>query len=137
MALYIFITALLRAIGVFIDKVLTQKGITRFDYFFYMCFSMLPFSLIMMVFEPIRFELNWKPILLLCMAAFLRYFQQHAVVGIVRKSEPYQYQTYLTMGISITYIIDCFFRNKAFKLARYFLCFVSIMWYFISWECKV
>lgn len=112
MALYIFITALLRAIGVFIDKVLTQKGITRFDYFFYMCFSMLPFSLIMMVFEPIRFELNWKPILLLCMAAFLRYFQQHAVVGIVRKSEPYQYQTYLTMGIAITYIIDCFLGTR-------------------------
>ena len=116
MALYIFITALLRAIGIFIDKVLTQKGITRFDYFVYMCFSMLPFAFIMMMIEPIRFELNWKPILLLCAAAFLRYFQQHAVVGIVRKSEPYQYQTYLTMGIAITYITDCFLGTRLFNL---------------------
>ena len=108
MIAYIFAAALFRAIDSFIDKNITQKGISRFDYFFYMCISMLPFAFIMMVFEPIKFVFHWGPVILLLVSALLRYLQQHAVVGIIRKVEPYQYQTYLTMGIILTYIIDCF-----------------------------
>lgn len=112
MILYIFIAALFRTIDTFIDKILTQKGITRFDYFFYMCVSMLPFAAVMMFFEPIKFEFELIPLLLLGTAAFLRYYQQHAVVGMVRKLEPYQYQTYLTVGIVFTFIIDCFLGTR-------------------------
>lgn len=114
MILYIFIAALFRTIDTFIDKILTQKGITRFDYFFYMCVSMLPFAAVMMFFEPLMFEFKLIPLLLLGAAAFLRYYQQHAVVGMVRKLEPYQYQTYLTIGIVFTYIIDCFLGTRIF-----------------------
>lgn len=116
MILYIFIAALFRTIDTFIDKILTQKGITRFDYFFYMCFSMLPFAAVMMFFEPIQFEFELFPFLLLGAAAFLRYYQQHAVIGMVRKLEPYQYQAYLTMGIVITYFIDCFLGTRTLAL---------------------
>lgn len=116
MVLYIFIAALFRTIDTFIDKVLTQKGITRFDYFFYMCVSMLPFAAVMMMLEPTKFEFSLWPLLLLGTAAFLRYYQQHAVVGMVRKLEPYEYQTYLTMGIVITYVIDCFLGTRYLSL---------------------
>lgn len=112
MIAYIFAAALFRAIDSFIDKNLTPKGISRFDYFFYMCISMLPFAFIMMVFEPIKFVFHWAPVILLLVSALLRYLQQHAVVGIIRKVEPYQYQTYLTMGIILTYIIDCFLGTR-------------------------
>lgn len=112
MILYIFIAALFRTIDTFIDKVLTQKGISRFDYFFYMSVSMLPFAAVMMVLEPVRFSLEFFPVLLLVIAAFLRYYQQHAVVGMVRKLEPYQYQTYLTMGLILTYLIDCILGTR-------------------------
>lgn len=112
MILYIFIAALFRTIDTFIDKILTQKGISRFDYFFYMCVTMLPFATIAMLFEPFKVKIEICPFLLLGFAAFLRYYQQHAVVGMVRKLEPYQYQTYLTMGIVFTYMIDCYLGTR-------------------------
>lgn len=116
MVLYILIAALFRTIDSFIDKVLTQKGISRFDYFFYMCVTMLPFAAVILFFEPLKFEFETIPFLLLGSAAFLRYWQQHAVVGMVRKLEPFQYQTYLTMGIILTYFIDCFLGTRSLNL---------------------
>lgn len=112
MILYILIAALFRTVDTFIDKVLTQKGISRFDYFFYMCVSMLPFAAVMMLYEPLKMKLELFPLMLLALAALLRYYQQHAVVGMVRKLEPYQYQTYLTMGLVITYLVDCYLGTR-------------------------
>lgn len=63
-----------------------------------------------------KFEFGITPILLLLAAAILRYLQMHAVVGMVRKLEPYQYQTYLTMAIVLTYIIDCAIGTRALSI---------------------
>jgi len=112
MILYIIATALIRTVATFVNKILAQKGISRFDYFFYMCFSMLPFAVLMMLSESFKFQLHWIPVTLLVVSAVLRYWQQQSMLGMFRKLEPFQYQTYLSMGIVFTYIIDCFLGTK-------------------------
>lgn len=49
--IYIYIVLLAgicSAIGQYLDKHLVNIGITRKDYFYYMCLSMIPFSIIML-----------------------------------------------------------------------------------------
>lgn len=57
--LYIVILAgIFGAIGQYLDKHLVNKGITRNDYFYYMCLSMIPFSIIMVIIEYFTNQLN-------------------------------------------------------------------------------
>ena len=80
------------AIGQYLDKFLVNKGISRKDYFYYMCLSMIPFAIIMMIIEyttgQIRFSFNVVPIVLLGIAMFLRYKKQHTIVGCLKYLNP-------------------------------------------------
>lgn len=98
------------AIGQYLDKHLVNKGITRNDYFYYMCLSMIPFSIIMVIIEyfnnQLKFELNLIPFILLFIAMILRYKKQHTIVGCLKYLNPYEDSAYLTLGIIIAFIID-------------------------------
>ena len=109
--IYIVILAgIFGAIGQYIDKHLVNKGITRQDYFYYMCLSMIPFSIIMVIMEyfthSLKFELNLIPFILLIFAIFLRYKKQHTIVGCLKYLNPYEESAYLTLGIIIAFVID-------------------------------
>ena len=109
--IYIVILAgIFGAIGQYLDKHLVNKGITRNDYFYYMCLSMIPFSIIMVIIEyftnQLKFELNVIPLILLIIAMFLRYKKQHTIVGCLKYLNPYEDSAYLTLGIIIAFIID-------------------------------
>lgn len=109
--IYIVILAgIFGAIGQYLDKYLVNKGITRNDYFYYMCLTMIPFSLIMVIIEyfnnQLRFELNIIAFILLIVAMFLRYKKQHTIVGCLKYLNPYEDSAYLTLGIIIAFIID-------------------------------
>lgn len=109
--LYIVILAgIFGAIGQYIDKHLVNKGITCKDYFYYMCLSMIPFSIIMVIIEyltnQLKFELNIIPFILLIIAMFLRYKKQHTIVGCLKYLNPYEESAYLTLGIIIAFVID-------------------------------
>lgn len=98
------------AIGQYLDKHLVNKGITRNDYFYYMCLSMIPFSIIMVIIEyftnQLKFEFNIIPLILLIIAMFLRYKKQHTIVGCLKYLNPYEDSAYLTLGIIIAFVID-------------------------------
>lgn len=111
MIIYIIALAgLFGAIGQYLDKHLVNIGITRKDYFYYMCLTMIPFSVIMVIVEyytnQLKFELGIVPILLLLIAMFLRYKKQHTIVGCLKYLNPYEDSAYLTLGIVVAFIID-------------------------------
>lgn len=109
--IYIVVLAgIFGAIGQYLDKHLVNKGITRRDYFYYMCLSMIPFSIIMVIIEyftnQLKFEFNIIPLILLVIAMFLRYKKQHTIVGCLKYLNPYEDSAYLTLGIIIAFVID-------------------------------
>ena len=120
MLIIVFIAALISAIATYIDKHLVNKGISRKDYFYYMCLSMIPFSIIMIVIEAIRsgikFEFSFVPIALLIIAMFLRYKKQHTIVGCLTHLNPYESVTYMSLGIVLAFIIDSIIGVKEFSL---------------------
>ena len=84
--IYVVILAgIFGAIGQYLDKHLVNLGISRKDYFYYMCLTMVPFSIIMVIIEyytgQLKFEFGYISILLLLVAMFLRYKKQHTIVG--------------------------------------------------------
>ena len=111
MLIYVVILAgIFGAIGQYLDKHLVNLGISRKDYFYYMCLSMIPFSIIMMLIEykigQIKFTFNIVPLILLVLAMVLRYKKQHTIVGCLKYLNPYEDSAYLTLGIVIAFIID-------------------------------
>lgn len=109
--IYVVILAgIFGAIGQFLDKHLVNLGISRKDYFYYMCLTMIPFSIIMVIVEyytgKFKFEFSYIPILLLIVAMFLRYKKQHTIVGCLKYLNPYEDSAYLTLSIIIAFIID-------------------------------
>lgn len=100
MIIIVILTAFISTIAKYIDKHLVNKGITRKDYFYYMCLSMIPFATIMIAVEAIngnaKFEFNIVAIGLLIVAMFLRYNKQQAVQGSVKLLNPYEDSTYLS-----------------------------------------
>lgn len=98
----VILNAFISTIAQYIDKHLVGKcGITRKDYFYYMCLSMIPFAAIMVVIETIngnaKFEFNIIPIGLLLVGMFLRYNKQQAVQGSIKYLNPYEVSTYLSL----------------------------------------
>lgn len=98
----VMINAIISTIAQYIDKHLVGKcGITRKDYFYYMCLSMIPFAAIMLIIEVIngsaQFTFSVIPIGLLIIAMFLRYNKQQAVQGTVKYLNPYEVSTYLSL----------------------------------------
>ena len=98
------------AIGQYLDKHFVNLGISRKDYFYYMCLSMIPFSILMVIIEyytgQFKFELSFIPLILLLVAMFLRYKKQHTIVGCLKYLNPYEDSAYLTLSIIIAFIID-------------------------------
>ena len=102
----VLLESVVSTISVYIDKCLINKVISRKDYFFYMCVSMIPFAAIMMFVEPIKFQINIITIGLLCIFMILRYIKQHTVVGCLTYLNPYESVTYTSLGLIIAFIVD-------------------------------
>lgn len=120
MLIILIATALISGIATYIDKHLVNKGISRKDYFYYMCLSMIPFSIIMIIVEAIRgefkFEFGFISIILLIVAMFLRYKKQHTIVGCLTHLNPYESVTYMSLGIILAFVIDSIIGVKEIDL---------------------
>lgn len=129
----VILNAFISTIAQYIDKHLVGKcGITRKDYFYYMCLSMIPFAAIMAVIETIsgnvKFEFNIIPIGLLIVAMFLRYNKQQAVQGSVKYLNPYEVSTYLSLRSNTCIYSGRYTRNKrvfSYNTCLYFRNFIG------------
>ena len=137
----VIITALISTVATYIDKHLINKGISRKDYFYYMCLSMIPFSIIMIVVDcfrgEIKIELNIISIALLLVAMFLRYKKQHTIVGCLRHLNPYESVTYMTLGIILAFIIDTLIGAKNFEVKTIISIVVTLVGVFMLADTKL
>lgn len=140
--IYVVILAgIFGAIGQYLDKLLVNKGISRKDYFYYMCLSMIPFSILMMFIEyqtgQIRFSFEIVPILLLVFAMFLRYKKQHTIVGCLKYLNPYEDSAYLTLGIIIAFIIDAILGIEKISIFSILSILLTVVGVFIISNSKL
>lgn len=138
----VILNAFISTIAQYIDKHLVGKcGITRKDYFYYMCLSMIPFAAIMVVIETIngtvKFDFNIIPIALLIIAMFLRYNKQHAVQGSLKYLNPYEISTYMSLGVILAYIIDIIFGIKEFTYLTALSIVITLIGVFTLADVKV
>ncbi len=116
MIIVIIVNALITAIVQYIDKHIIKKGISKDDYFYYMCLSMLPFAALMIIVEGVlgnlRFEINLIPIGLLIVAMYLRYYRQHAVYDCLTDLNPFEISTYMSLRDNFSIFNRCYIWNK-------------------------
>lgn len=133
--------ALFGAIGQYIDKHLVNMGISRKDYFYYMCLSMLPFAGIMIAIEvatnQFKFSFEIIPILLLVFAMFLRYNKQKTIVGCLTHLNPYEDSAYLTLGLLIAFIIDVLLGIQSLRIISVISIILTIVGVFLIANAKL
>lgn len=133
--------ALFGAIGQYIDKHLVNMGISRKDYFYYMCLSMLPFAGIMIAIEvatnQFKFSFEIIPILLLVAAMFLRYNKQKTIVGCLTQLNPYEDSAYLTLGLLIAFIIDVLLGIQSLRIISVISIILTIVGVFLIANAKL
>lgn len=133
--------ALFGAIGQYIDKHLVNMGISRKDYFYYTCLSMLPFAGIMIAIEvatnQFKFSFEIIPILLLFVAMFLRYNKQRTIVGCLTHLNPYENSAYLTLGLLIAFIIDVLLGTETLRIVSIISIVLTIVGVFLIANSKL
>ena len=142
MILFIIIfAALFGAIGQYVDKHLVNMGISKKDYFYYMCLSMIPFSILMIIIEIItkqfKFTLEIVPVILLLIAMFLRYNKQKTIVGCLTYLNPYEDSAYLSLGLLISFIIDVLLGIQTFRFISFISIFITIIGVFLISNSKL
>ena len=142
MILFIIIfAALFGAIGQYVDKHLVNMGISRKDYFYYMCLSMIPFSILMIIIEIItkqfKFTLEIVPVILLLISMFLRYNKQKTIVGCLTYLNPYEDSAYLSLGLLISFIIDVLLGIQKFRFISFISIFITIIGVFLISNSKL
>ena len=137
----VLLTAVISTIGQYIDKHLVKKGITRKDYFYYMCLSMIPFAIFMIIVETItgnaKFEFSLIPIGLLIIAMFLRYNKQQAVQGSLKYLNPYEVSTYMSLGIILAFIVDTVLGIKELTIWSIISIVLTLLGVFILSDVKL
>ena len=140
--IYVVILAgIFGAIGQYVDKHLVNMGISRKDYFYYMCLTMIPFSLIMVIVEfytgQLKFELGFIPIILLIVAMLLRYKKQHTIVGCLTYLNPYEDSAYLTLSIIIAFIIDVILGIENLGIISILSVLLTVIGVFVIADSKI
>lgn len=137
----VILVGILAAIEQYLDKHLVNIGISRKDYFYYMCLTMIPFSIIMVIIEyftnQLKFEFGIIPIILLLLAMYLRYKKQHTIVGCFKYLNPYEVPAYMTLSIIIAFIIDVILGIENLGLIAILSILLTVIGVFIIADSKI
>lgn len=135
------LTSLMMTIGTYIDKLLVNKGISRRDYFYYMCLSMVPFSIVMIIIEIVtnnfKFEFSIVLVILLILAMYIRYKKQHTIVGCLTHLNPYESVTYMSLGIILAFIVDGVLGIKQFNIITLASIILTLIGVFVLSDVKL
>lgn len=137
MYFWVLLNGFLNGIDIYINKHLVSKGITKRDYSFYMCFSMVPFAALMLLFEPFKFEWSYIPCLLLVAAGIIRILQQRSVVGTLKFLNPYESSSYTCLALVLAFLIDGLLGVRAFSLQSSASIFLTLAGIFILADVKL
>ena len=141
MLFIILIASLMNAITTYLDKYLVNLGITKKDYFYYICLSTIPFSLFMIFLEylshSLRFEISIIPILLLILAMYFRYLKQNSIVGCLKYLKPYEDSAYLSLNLIIAFLIDVILKIEKFKFISLISILLTILGVFLIANSKL
>ena len=137
----ILISATLSTIGTYIDKNIIDKGISKKDYFYYMCLTMIPFSLVSLIIElktnTFKFEINLIFVILLIIAGIIRFIKQKSFVGCYRKLEPYELKTYMSITLIICFVIDLLIGVQIFNIWKLISILLIIIGVILACEVRV
>lgn len=137
----ILLSSILSTIGTYIDKKIIDNGISKRNYFYYMCLSMIPFALLSLFLEYnagiFNFTLNILVIILLLLAAFLRYIKQKSFVSCYRKLEPFEFKAYMSITLVICFIIDVIFGIQTFTFLKILSIFLIITGVLLAGNIKI
>lgn len=137
----LLLTSIMSGISTYIDKHLINIGITRKDYFYYMCLTMIPFSIVMIIITyfigNIKFEFSIIPIILLICAMIMRYIKQLSVVGIIQKLDPFENLSYLSIGIIFAYIIDIIIKVRSFSIISLLAIIITLLGILMISDVKI
>lgn len=137
----VILAAFFGAIGQYLDKHLANLGISKKDYFYYMCLTMIPFSIIMIIIElktgQFKFQFGIIPLILLLIAMYLRYKKQSTIVGCLKYLNPYESSAYLSSSIFIAYIIDVLLKVEDLTLISIVSIIFTIIGVFMVSNSKI
>jgi len=137
----IFLSAILSAVGTYVDKKIIDKGISKQNYFYFMCLTMIPFAIISIVIELLtnnyKFNINILTVILLICAMFLRFIKQKSFVGCYRHLQPYEFKTYMSITIVICFAIDILFGIQSFTILKGISILFIIMGVFLIYNVKI
>ena len=109
------ITSLVFAVQSYAEKKTVSSGISRRDFFFFSCLSLLPFASLMIVLTPFYFQPSYWLIPILLVSVLLRYGKMTAIVSTVERLVPYESEAYMCLGVILAYMADCALGVKAFS----------------------
>ena len=140
-SLLIILCAVISTIGTYINKKIVDKGISRENFFYYMCLTMVFFSSGSLAIEvqsnQFHFKFSWMLVLLLILAMSLRYLRQTSFVGYCRKLEPYEFETYMSFSLVICFIIDCLIGTQSFNIYKILSIIFIIVGIIFTYNVKV
>ena len=140
-SLLIILCAIISTIGTYINKKIVDKGISRENFFYYMCLTMVFFSCGSLALEVksnnFHFEFSWILVVLLILAMLLRYARQTSFVGYCRKLEPYEFETYMSFSLVICFIIDCLIGAQNFSAFKVLSILFIILGIIFTYNVKI
>lgn len=134
-------TAFFSTMTSYLDKYLLLKGIKKHDYFYYMCLSVVPFALIVLLITyftvGLHFKISLFTIVLLILSMIIRYFKLHANAGLIKELEPFEHVCYSTLGIAIAYIIDIIIGSKQIVVIHIIAIIFTLIGTFMLGKVKI
>ncbi len=135
--LFVAFTAMFWAVQSYAEKRTVSAGISRRDFFFYSCLSLLPFAAITLLITPFYFDFSIMLILILLISLLLRYGKLTAIVSTVEHLVPYESEAYMCLGVIIAYVVDCILGIKNFSHWGILSIFFALLGVFLIADIKL